>query len=201
MVCYVRVDPEHTGRGIGSTLLERTARHARTSSPSPEPAAARDELAEGRVGSAAPRRQRVQANPLPLADDDRPRSQPQPPTWPIDVEVRALPDESPDLEPIHEFVQVIFPGRRPDLRRLDARVQRLRPVALVPRRGRGRDSPASRSVCQGWPRIARRAMSASSAFARTGGARGSASRSCGRRSSSSTRAGARVSPCTSTWTT
>jgi mycothiol synthase len=108
VVCYVRVDPEHTGRGIGSALLERTAARAHEFRPEP----ALHATSWPKDESAAPLLEASGFNPiryLSLMTIDL--QQPQPPSWPIDVEVRAL-DESPDLEPIHEFVQAIFPERR-----------------------------------------------------------------------------------------
>jgi N-acetylglutamate synthase-like GNAT family acetyltransferase len=72
VVCYVRVDPERTGQGIGSTLLERGAARARELSPQPTALHAttwpKDESA-----APFPRERRVRADPLLLADDDRPR--------------------------------------------------------------------------------------------------------------------------------
>ncbi len=198
VVCYVRVDPEHTGRGIGSMLLERGSARARElegSSRRP-----RDELAEGRGGRAAPRRCGVPAAPLPLADDDRarPRARAAAAGRPTSASGRwttaATCNRSTRLSG-----SLSRPSGR--LRQLAARVRGLRSIALVRRRGRRRNRRVRAVPARARRGSPRRAMSASSAFARTGGARGSASRSCGRRSSSSTRAGARVSPCMSTWTT
>jgi mycothiol synthase len=108
VVCYVRVDPEHTGHGIGSTLLARTAARAHEL----DPEAALHATSWPRDESATPLLEGSGFKPiryLSLMTIDL--AQPQPPRWPIDVEVRAL-DESADLESIHEFVQAIFPERR-----------------------------------------------------------------------------------------
>lgn len=108
VVCYVRVDPEHTGRGIGNALLERAA--ARAHELTHEPALHATSWPKDQW--AAPLLEASGFKPiryLSLMTIDLP--QPQPPSWPIDVKVRAL-DESPDLESIYEFVQAIFPERR-----------------------------------------------------------------------------------------
>jgi mycothiol synthase len=108
VVCYVRADPEHTGRGIGTALLARAA--ARAHELRPEPALHATSWPKDE--SAAPLLEASGFSPiryLSLMTIDL--AQPQPPSWPIDVEVRAL-DETADLEPIHEFVQAICPERR-----------------------------------------------------------------------------------------
>lgn len=108
IVCYVRVDPEHVGRGIGTTLLERTAARAQELVPSPTLHATswpKDE-------SAAPLLEAAGFEPLRylslMTADVR---QPDSPQWPAGVEIRAL-DESADLRPIHELQQAIFTERR-----------------------------------------------------------------------------------------
>ena len=112
VVCYVRVDPKHTGRRIGSTLLERGSARAReleessvvhaTSWPKDEAAAP---LLEG-AGF-----QPLRYLSLMTIELDR---TPEPPLWPPDVRVRSLDDDS-DLQPIHEAQQEVFPDRRADL--------------------------------------------------------------------------------------
>jgi len=108
VVCYVRVDPEHTGRGIGSTLLERTSSRANELRPEPALHATswpKDKSAASILEGAGFRPLRY----LSLMTIDL--AQPEPPSWPSDVEVRAL-DESAELESLHELVQAIFPERR-----------------------------------------------------------------------------------------
>ena len=108
VVCYVRVDPEHTGRGIGTTLLEHTAARAQDLAPEPTLHATswpKDE-------SAAPLLEATGFQPLRyLSLMTADLAEPEPPRWPDAIEVRAL-DESADLRPIHELQQVIFPERR-----------------------------------------------------------------------------------------
>jgi mycothiol synthase len=108
VVCYVRVDPQHRGRGLGSTLLERAA--ARAQEVRPEPALhatswPRDESAAPLLAGSGFRPIRY----LSLMTIDL--AEPQTPSWPRDAEVHAL-DESADLRPIHEAEQDIFPERR-----------------------------------------------------------------------------------------
>jgi mycothiol synthase len=109
VVCYVRVDPERTGRRIGTTLLEYAAARALELAPEPTLHATswpKDE-------SAAPLLEGVGFRPiryLSLMTIDL--AQPlEPPSWPTDVAVRAL-DEGTDLRPIHEAQQAVFPERR-----------------------------------------------------------------------------------------
>jgi mycothiol synthase len=106
VVCYVRVDPEHTGRGTGSTLLERgseragelggTVLHA-TSWP-------KDEAAAPLLESAGFRPFRY----LSLMTIEL--TEPPEPSWPARVDVRAL-DESADLRQVYDAEQAIFPER------------------------------------------------------------------------------------------
>ncbi len=111
VVCYVRVDPEHTGRGIGGALLDHGAERAvelggaealhATSWPKDESAAP---LLE-RSGFAP-----IRYFSLMTADVDQ---EPEAPTWPADIRVRALSDEV-DLRPVHEAEQTVFPERLAD---------------------------------------------------------------------------------------
>jgi mycothiol synthase len=108
VVCYVRVDPEQRGRGIGSTLLGRTAVRAHEVAPERALHATswpKDESAAPLLESAGFRPIRY----LSLMTIDL-AHEPEPPSWPADVEVRAL-DESADLRPIHAAEQAVFPER------------------------------------------------------------------------------------------
>jgi mycothiol synthase len=112
VVCYVRVDPERTGRGIGTTLLEHGAARALELAPEPSLHATswpKDE-------SAAPLLEGVGFRPIRyfslMTTDLAPPLEP--PSWPTDVTVRAL-DEDADLRPIHEAQQAAFPERRQSL--------------------------------------------------------------------------------------
>ncbi len=107
VVCYVRVDPEHTGRGIGGTLLERGSERARDLGGTAVHATSwpKDE-------SAAPLLERNGFTPLrylSLMTIDL--AQPEPPSWPTDVDVRPL-DEGTDLRRLYELQQAIFTERR-----------------------------------------------------------------------------------------
>jgi mycothiol synthase len=107
VVCYVRVDPEHTGRGIGGTLLERGSERARDLGGTAVHATSwpKDE-------SAAPLLERNGFRPLrylSLMTIDL--AQPEPPSWPADVDVRPL-DEGTDLRQLYELQQAIFTERR-----------------------------------------------------------------------------------------
>jgi len=108
VVCYVRVDPDRTGQGIASRLLELGAARA--------PRLAAD---EGRVvlhatswpndEAAAPLLEGAGFDPiryfsLMTIDLDRP---PEPPEWPADVSVRAL-DEDSELRPVFEAQTEVF---------------------------------------------------------------------------------------------
>jgi mycothiol synthase len=109
VVCYVRVDPEHTARGIASTLLERGAARAHELAPEPILHATSWPNDE----SAAPLLEGNGFKPirylsLMTIDIVQP---PESPSWPTDVAVRAL-DEGEDLRPIHEAEQAVFPERR-----------------------------------------------------------------------------------------
>jgi len=108
VVCYVRVDPEHMGRGIASTLLERgTARAVELDGPDVIHATSwpKDEAAAPLLEAAGFRPFRY----LSLMTIDL--VEPPSPSWPDDVDVRAL-DESSDLRPVHEIVQESFTERR-----------------------------------------------------------------------------------------
>jgi len=111
VVCYARVDPEHTGRQIGGALLERGSARARelnalavvhaTSWPNDEAAAPLLESA-----GFAP----IQYFSLMTADVGQ---EPEAPTWPHDIHIRTLDDEV-DLRPLHEAQQTAFPERLAD---------------------------------------------------------------------------------------
>ena len=104
-VCYIRVDPRHTGRGLADELLRLTSRRAMelgsitlhaTSWPNDE--------AAGRFLDAngfAP----IRYLSLMAIDLHEPPAEP---VWPADVRVRAL-DQEADLRPIWEAQQSIFP--------------------------------------------------------------------------------------------
>jgi mycothiol synthase len=112
VVCYVRVDPERTGLGIGSTLLEYGAARALELTPEPSLHATswpRDE-------SAVPLLEELGFRPirylsLMTIDLAQPLERP---SWPTDVAVRAL-DGGRDLRPIHGVQQAVFPERRESL--------------------------------------------------------------------------------------
>jgi len=112
IVCYVRVDPGLTGRGIGSALLERAASRALDIAPEP----ALHATSWPKDVAAAPLLERAGFRPiryLSLMTIDL-VDPPEPPIWPTDVDVRAL-DEGEDLRTIHEAQQAIFPDRRQSL--------------------------------------------------------------------------------------
>ncbi len=111
VICYVRVDPECTGRGLATALLERGAERAgelaeraesgrrvvlhATSWPNDEAAAP---LLE-RAGFAP-----VRYFLLMTVELDE---EPEPPEWPSDVRVRALTADS-DLQPVYAARTAIF---------------------------------------------------------------------------------------------
>jgi mycothiol synthase len=108
VVCYVRVDPEHTARGLASTLLERAS--ARAHELAPEPALHATSWPKDE--SAAPLLEGNGFKPiryLSLMTIDLVQP-PESPSWPSEIRVRAL-DESDDLRPIHEAEQAVFPER------------------------------------------------------------------------------------------
>ena len=111
VVCYVRVDPFCTGQGIATALLERGARRA-------EELAARAEDGRRVVLHATTWPNDKEATRLLEAAGFEPiryfllmttdlDEQPEPPSWPPDVEVRPL-DESSDLRPVYEAQRTIF---------------------------------------------------------------------------------------------
>jgi mycothiol synthase len=106
VVCYVRVDPDHAGRGIGSKLLERGSARAAELGEAVVHATSwpKDEAAAPLLESAGFRPFRY----LSLMTIDL--TQPPDPTWPHGVRVRAL-DESADLLQVHEAERSIFPER------------------------------------------------------------------------------------------
>jgi mycothiol synthase len=108
VVCYVRVHPEHRGRGIGSALLERTASRALVLVPE----TALHATSWPKDESASPLLEGAGFSPiryLSLMTIDL--MQPEPPSWPADVEVQAL-GEGADVRPIHDAQQAVFPERR-----------------------------------------------------------------------------------------
>jgi mycothiol synthase len=112
VVCYVRVDPDHTACGIASTLLERAATHAHELAPEP----ALHATSWPKDESAAPLLEGNGFKPiryLSLMTIDLVQP-PESPSWPSEVGVRAL-DESEDLRPIHAAEQAAFPERRQSL--------------------------------------------------------------------------------------
>ena len=111
VVCYVRVDPDCTGQGIATALLERGA--LRAEHPAARAEAGQrvalhatswphDEEATRLLEAAgfAPIRYFL----LMTTDLDEPSD---PPSWPADVKVRAL-DEDSDLHPVYEAQTAIF---------------------------------------------------------------------------------------------
>ena len=111
VVCYVRVDPKHTGRGIGSTLLERTAARAHELRPEPVLNATswpKDESAAALLEDSGFKPIRY----LSLMTIDLDEA-PDPPRWPAEVRVRAL-DENSELQHVHEVQQTVFPDRPAD---------------------------------------------------------------------------------------
>jgi mycothiol synthase len=112
VVCYARVDPEHSGQGIGSTLLERGTNRALDLSPEPTALHAtswpKDESAAPLLESAG--FEPIRYFSLMTIDLDE---APKPPMCPPDVHVRAL-DEHSDLRTIHEAQTEVFPDRRQD---------------------------------------------------------------------------------------
>ena len=108
VVCYVRVDPKHSGRGIGSTLLERGSARARDL----EGPAVLHATSWPKDAAAAPLLEGTGFSPLrylSLMTIDLARA-PEPPSWPADVVVRAL-DEDLDLRRIHDAQQAVFPAQ------------------------------------------------------------------------------------------
>jgi mycothiol synthase len=112
VVCYVRVDPERTGRGIGTALLEHGAARALELAHEPSLHATswpKDEAAAPLLEGAGFRPIRYLS--LMTIDLAQP---PEPPSWPTDVAVRAL-DDGTDLRPIHAAREAVFPERRQSL--------------------------------------------------------------------------------------
>jgi mycothiol synthase len=106
VVCYVRVDPVHTGEGISSALLERGAERARKLAA---PGAVLHATSWPNDESAAPLLEGAGFKPirwflLMTVDLD---GKPEPPHWPPGVEVRAL-EEGSDLHPVYEAQTAIF---------------------------------------------------------------------------------------------
>ena len=105
VVCYVRVDPKHTGNGVATALLERAMRRAREVSHEPLHATSwpKDE-------AAAPFLEAQGFEPiryLSLMTIDL-HEPPAEPVWPADVRLRPLA-EGADLRPVWEAQQSIFP--------------------------------------------------------------------------------------------
>jgi ribosomal protein S18 acetylase RimI-like enzyme len=108
VVCYVRVDPQQRGRGLGSTLLERAAARAQEVRPKP----ALHATSWPRDAAAAPLLEGAGFSPLrylSLMTIDF-AGPPEPPGWAVDVVVRAL-DEHLDLRRIHDAQQTVFPAQ------------------------------------------------------------------------------------------
>jgi mycothiol synthase len=105
VVCYVRVDPEHTGRGIATALLERSARRAGDLSGNPLHATSwpKDEAAGPFLEAHG--FEPIRYLSLMVIDLHEPLAEPQ---WPASVRVRAL-EPGADLRPIWEAQQSIFP--------------------------------------------------------------------------------------------
>lgn len=139
VVCYVRVDPAHTARGIASTLLGRSA--ARAHELAPEPALHATSWPKDE--SAAPLLEGNGFKPiryLSLMTTDLAQP-PESPSWPPEVGVRAL-DEGEDLRPIHEAEQAVFPERRQSLEAWLHEYGDFDPTLWFVRGGRGRDRRA-----------------------------------------------------------
>jgi len=110
-VCYVRVDPDCTGQGIATALLERGARRAEQLAARAEAGARVALLATSWPNdrSAARLLERAGFAPLRyflLMTIDL-NERPEPAHRAADVEVRAL-DESSDLRPVYEAQTAIF---------------------------------------------------------------------------------------------
>ena len=160
VVCYVRVDPEHAGLGIAarSSRADGTRSRARDAG-----CRSRDELAEGRGGGAAPRDGGVPAAALPLPDDDRARqARPDRRCGRRDVLVRVLDDDS-DLHPIHQAQQEALSDRLADFDNWLHEYEKSFDPSLWFVAEDDAGIAASRCACRSSLRIARRAMSASSA--------------------------------------
>ena len=105
VVCYVRVDPEHTGEGVATALLERAERRARELSAGPQHATSwpKDERAAPFLEAQG--FEPIRYLSLMTIDLDQP---PAAPDWPAGVRVRALA-EGADLRSVWEAQQSIFP--------------------------------------------------------------------------------------------
>jgi mycothiol synthase len=105
VVCYIRVDPAHTGKGIATALLERAEPRARRLSDAPLHA-----TSWPKDDAAAPFLEAHGFEPIRyLALMTIPLDEPPAvPRWPAGVRVRAL-DEGADLRAVWEAQQSIFP--------------------------------------------------------------------------------------------
>lgn len=105
VVCYVRVDPEHTGQGIATALLERAAPRARELSDDPLHATSwpKDETAAPFLEAHG--FEPIRYLSLMTIDLDEP---PPEPDWPEDVRVQAFTERS-DLRAVWEAQQSVFP--------------------------------------------------------------------------------------------
>ena len=105
VVCYVRVDPGHVGRGIATSLLERAAARAGDLSEKPLHATSwpKDEAAAPFLDAKGFRPIRY-LSLMTIALDGPPVE----PSWPVDVRVRTL-DGSSDLAPVFDAVSAAFP--------------------------------------------------------------------------------------------
>lgn len=105
VVCYVRVDPDHTGEGIATMLLGRAAQRARELAAEPLHATSwpRDEAAAPFLEAQG--FEPIRYLSLMTIELDEP---PTAPEWPADVRVDALA-EGTDLRPVWEAQQSVFP--------------------------------------------------------------------------------------------
>jgi GNAT superfamily N-acetyltransferase len=107
VVCYIRVDPSHTGKGIATALLERAEPRARRLSDATLHAtsSAKDDAAGPflEAHGFVP----IRYFSLMTIQLDR---QPEPAAWPEKVHVTALGAET-DLRPVFDAVSKTFPER------------------------------------------------------------------------------------------
>lgn len=107
VVCYIRVDPAHTGKGIATALLERAGPRARRLADAPLHAtsSAKDDAA----GPFLEAHGFVPIRYVSLMTIELDR-QPEPAAWPENVHVTALGAET-DLQPVFDAVSKTFPER------------------------------------------------------------------------------------------
>ena len=112
VVCYVRVDPKSTGRGIGSALLERAASRAADLVSSETPLHATSWPGDE---AAAPLLEAMGFEPLRYFSlMTAALGEPEAPIWPPDVRVRPLDAES-ELRPVFDARTEVFDDRRAEL--------------------------------------------------------------------------------------